>query len=75
MSEFQFTDARGKLATGRKGFASHLSRTWKWGVLINDSGDIALFKTQSHAVIYAHYMWGSHANFVLVRYCAQGSKS
>ena len=74
-TEFKVTDKYGRVFTGKNGKPSHLSPTWKWGILLNDTADVVLFRTQTQAVWYAHYMWGNRANFVLVRFCAKGSKS
>ena len=76
MKEFKFLDQpTGKTYHGKVGKASHLSSTWKWGVLVNDAGDVVLFKTQKAVVAYVHYRWGTLANFVMTRYCARGSKA
>lgn len=75
-TEFKFTNPlTGRIVTGKTGRSSHMSPTWKWGVLVNDSGDVVLFKNQKHVVAYAQYRWGTFCNFVLTRYCAKGSKS
>jgi hypothetical protein len=68
-----YTGAKQILA--KHGKSSHLSPTWKWGVLCNDNGDVVLTRSAQDAVAYAQHMWGSHCNFVLIRYCTNGNKS
>lgn len=75
MSEFKFTLPNGGTVAGKNGRSSTLCAAWKWGILMNDRGDVVLFRTQRHAVLYARYMWGDHCHFALVRYCTNGSKS